>query len=223
MVPLIGLVGKSGSGKTTLMTALIRELKARGHKVAAIKHTRHEADIDRPGKDSALYREAGAAAVALASPDTIAMHMPAEGAWDPEEIAKKLFPRVDVVLVEGFGDAAIPRIAVMRKGVAEEAPNPRGLIAVAADYKPEVKVPVIPLDDVKAIAGLVETYIRRLSKKRDVALFVNERRIFIKPFIKDFFLKTIAAMVETLKDTGNADRIDILIDKPRGEAEEEGK
>ena len=38
MVPVIAIVGKSGTGKTVIMEQLIKEFKARGYRVGAIKH-----------------------------------------------------------------------------------------------------------------------------------------------------------------------------------------
>ena len=41
VVPIYSIIGYSGSGKTTLLVKLIAELKARGLRVAAIKHDAH--------------------------------------------------------------------------------------------------------------------------------------------------------------------------------------
>lgn len=62
-----GIVGSSGSGKTTLMEKVIPYITACGLKVSVIKHTHHDVDIDRPGKDSFRHRSAGAAEVLLSS------------------------------------------------------------------------------------------------------------------------------------------------------------
>jgi len=64
---VIGIAGWSGSGKTTLITRVIPVLVRRGIRVATVKHAHHEFDIDRPGKDSWLHREAGASEVAIVS------------------------------------------------------------------------------------------------------------------------------------------------------------
>ena len=64
---IIGLAGWSGSGKTTLVTKVIPVLVKRGLKVATVKHAHHEFDIDQPGKDSWLHRQAGASEVAIVS------------------------------------------------------------------------------------------------------------------------------------------------------------
>ncbi|MCH7833335.1 MAG: molybdopterin-guanine dinucleotide biosynthesis protein B, partial [Proteobacteria bacterium] len=62
---IFGLVGWSGSGKTTLFAKLVPELIGRGFTVSTMKHTHHNFDIDKPGKDSHEHRLAGATEVLL--------------------------------------------------------------------------------------------------------------------------------------------------------------
>ena len=47
-IPIVSFVGKSNSGKTTLLEKVIRELKSKGYRVATIKHSHNELDIDQP-------------------------------------------------------------------------------------------------------------------------------------------------------------------------------
>jgi molybdopterin-guanine dinucleotide biosynthesis adapter protein len=221
MVPIIGLTGRSKVGKTTMAVKLMEELKRRGYRLAAIKHTAHQVEFDRAGKDTDLMYRTGAEAVALASLDQLGMYMSAAVPWTPAEIAARLFPQVDLVLVEGYSGASMPRIGLLRQGVAEDLPTRKGLIAVVADFKVDFSIPTYSYDQVAEIADLLEQYIKRQRGKRDVTLFVNGKPIFIKPFVKDFILKPIAGMVGALKGGANAQRIQIVIDQPEGEAEEE--
>lgn len=55
-VPTISFVGKKKSGKTTALEGVIRQLVARGRRVAAVKHDAHGFVIDAPGTDSARLR-----------------------------------------------------------------------------------------------------------------------------------------------------------------------
>jgi molybdopterin-guanine dinucleotide biosynthesis protein B len=64
---VIGLAGWSGAGKTTLIVKLIPYLRERGITVSTLKHAHHTFDVDQPGKDSYLHREAGAREVLVAS------------------------------------------------------------------------------------------------------------------------------------------------------------
>ena len=57
---IFGIVGWSGSGKTTLMLDLLPDLIKRGYQISTMKHTHHNFDMDKPGKDSFQHREAGA-------------------------------------------------------------------------------------------------------------------------------------------------------------------
>ena len=64
---VIGLAGWSGAGKTTLIVKLIPFLRERGFTLSTLKHAHHAFDVDQPGKDSYLHREAGAQEVLVAS------------------------------------------------------------------------------------------------------------------------------------------------------------
>ena len=68
-----GLVGESGSGKTTLIEKIIALLAERGLKVSAVKNAHHNVDIDKPGKDSYRFREAGATQVIVHTDERWAM------------------------------------------------------------------------------------------------------------------------------------------------------
>ena len=61
MIPLLAFAAWSGTGKTTLLKKLIPALCARGIRPGLIKHTHHDMDVDKPGKDSYELRKAGAA------------------------------------------------------------------------------------------------------------------------------------------------------------------
>ena len=99
---VFGIAGYSGSGKTTLIERVLPQLAARDLRVAVIKHTHHDFDIDRPGKDSWRAREAGASAVLLSSDHRTAVLT--EHRDSPPSLADLLakLPPCDLVLVEGY-------------------------------------------------------------------------------------------------------------------------
>jgi molybdopterin-guanine dinucleotide biosynthesis protein B len=51
-VPVLGFAAYSGTGKTTLLVKLLPLMKLQGLRVATIKQTHHDFEIDKPGKDS---------------------------------------------------------------------------------------------------------------------------------------------------------------------------
>ena len=80
---VFGIVGRKNSGKTHLVTRLVRLASRRGLRVSTIKHAHHSFDIDRPGKDSHLHREAGAHEVLVASAERWALMHEHRGAPEP--------------------------------------------------------------------------------------------------------------------------------------------
>ena len=222
MIPIVLFVGKSGAGKTTLVEKVIAELVRRGRRVAAIKHAAHAVDLDHPGKDSTRFSAAGAAAVAIVGKDQIGFYRRTPEEWSPETLRDRLFEEVDVIVGEGFKEARLPKVAVVRQAAGlEEGLDRAGLLAIATDtgVAPDLKVPRYALEDISGLADLVEAQIQTQAGKREVTLYVNGRRVVIKPFIKDFFLNTICAMVDSLKDTEDARRIVIAIDRARNREE----
>ena len=67
-IPYFSFVGRSNTGKTTVIERLIPILVGKGLKVAVIKHHPHDFEIDKPGKDTYRYKQAGATMGILASP-----------------------------------------------------------------------------------------------------------------------------------------------------------
>jgi molybdopterin-guanine dinucleotide biosynthesis adapter protein len=155
---VISFAGWSGSGKTTLLTRLIPLLTERGLRVSTIKHAHHEFDMDKPGKDSFLHRQAGATEVMVGSATRWAlMHeLRAEAEPGLSDLLARMSP-VDLVLVEGFKHGALRKIEVHRSELGKPVLYPADptIIAIAADPVVPAPIPVVQLDDVERIAALV--------------------------------------------------------------------
>jgi molybdopterin-guanine dinucleotide biosynthesis adapter protein len=157
---IIGLAGWSGSGKTTLVTRVIPVLTGRGLKVATVKHAHHDFDIDRPGKDSWLHREAGASEVAIVSSRRWAIVHELGNEPEPPlaDVLARLSP-VDLVIVEGFKRHAHPKIEIFRAAVGKPLLHPEDdcIVAIATDGPlPQAQLPVLMLDDIAGIADAMQ-------------------------------------------------------------------
>lgn len=156
---VIGLAGWSGAGKTTLLTRVIPHLKAQGLRVSVIKHAHHKFDIDVPGKDSWRHREAGAEQVLVSSTARWALMHELRGEAEPAlpELLAKL-SAVDLVVVEGYKADPHRKIEVHRaaNGKPPLFPNDSGIVGIASDVPVETALPVVHLDDIPAIADMMQ-------------------------------------------------------------------
>ncbi len=155
---LVGLIGWSGAGKTTLLARLIPELRARGHSVSTIKHAHHGFDIDKPGKDSHVHREAGASEVLVASARRWALIHELRDEAEPSlaELLSHL-STVDLVVVEGFKRDSHPKIEIHRPDLGKPLMQPDDpcIRAVASDVTLDLAVPVLDLNNPGAVADFV--------------------------------------------------------------------
>jgi molybdopterin-guanine dinucleotide biosynthesis protein B len=167
-VPLLGFAAASGTGKTTLLTQLIPLLKKQGLRVGLIKHSHHNFEIDKPGKDSFRLRAAGASPVMLVSSHRSAIIT---------EFAEPIEPRladqlqafesgVDLVLVEGFKAEAFPKIELHRAELNQPFlyPNDPDIIAVASDSALNLppRLTALDLNNPPLIAQFIQTTFLRM-------------------------------------------------------------
>jgi molybdopterin-guanine dinucleotide biosynthesis adapter protein len=157
---VFGFAGWSGSGKTTLIESLVPRLTARGLRVSLVKHAHHDFDVDQPGKDSYRHRIAGCSEVLVTSAVRWALMHELRGAAElslPDALAA-LSP-CDLVLVEGWKRAAIPKLEVWRETVGKPALHATDpwIRAIATDQRSGLvtPLPVFALHDAAAIATFV--------------------------------------------------------------------
>jgi molybdopterin-guanine dinucleotide biosynthesis protein B len=166
----------SGIGKTTLLTKLIPLLAARGLQVSVIKHTHHNFAIDLPGKDSYVLREAGAVQMLLGSRQRWALTTEltriagrdAQADTSLSELLAQLDQNlVDLILVEGFRNEAIPKIEIYRPSMSQLllAESDSSIIAIASDgqvaIEVETRLPILDLNNPPAIVEFILNWLNR--------------------------------------------------------------
>ena len=154
-----GIVGRKNAGKTHLVVRLVTAASARGLVVSTVKHAHHGFDVDQPGKDSHSHRVAGATEVMVGSAARFALVHELRGAAEPTlyDLLARMSP-VDLVVVEGYKAALIPKLEVHRAAVGKPLlhPDDNCIVAVASDGPlPQVELPVVSLDDIERIADIV--------------------------------------------------------------------
>jgi molybdopterin-guanine dinucleotide biosynthesis protein B len=156
---VIGLSGWSGAGKTTLLSRVIPYLLGQGLRVSVIKHAHHEFDVDVPGKDSWVHRQSGATEVLVSSSRRWALMHELRGAAEPRlpELLSKM-SQVDLVVIEGFKREPHSKIEVHRAANNKPLlfPDDPDIVGIATDAVVESRLPMVHLDDVEAIAALMQ-------------------------------------------------------------------
>lgn len=164
MTPILAISAWSGTGKTTLLKKLIPALCDKGIRPGLIKHTHHNMDVDKPGKDSYELRKAGAAQTMVASSQRWALmaETPDEAPLDLAYLVSRMdHSLLDLVLVEGFKHEAVPKILLFRRDAGHDIAEltlDEHVIAVASDIGLDLPVPVLDLNDVDGIAEFIVTW-----------------------------------------------------------------
>ncbi|MCC8367263.1 molybdopterin-guanine dinucleotide biosynthesis protein B [Xenorhabdus sp. PB61.4] len=159
-LPLLGITAYSGTGKTTLLKQVIPLLRLQQIRVGLIKHTHHNMDVDKPGKDSYELRKSGAAQTLVASQQRWALmtETPELPELDLHYLASRFdAASLDLILVEGFKNEAIAKIALYRDGLNhtfEELIDPY-VIAVASDIPLDTPLPQLDINRPEQVAEFI--------------------------------------------------------------------
>lgn len=172
MIPVIAFSAWSGTGKTTIIEKLVPELKARGLRVAVIKHDAHTFEIDREGKDSWRFAKAGADVTVISSADKTALIE--QRKLEFSDVVSRIRD-VDLILAEGYNQQGLPTIGISRKATGKGLRLPvTACIAVitddeknllrSADAGAQPAIPVFGLTEISAIAGFIMEYYQLQQK-----------------------------------------------------------
>ncbi len=156
------VASKSNAGKTTLLEKLVPELLSRGLEVAVLKGKSRRIDLDKPGKDTWRYLEAGAKMAGIITPERYMLTGKADNTQKARETVHNLLQGVDLILVEGDKSSDNPKIEVMGRGEKAAAGTAGNVIAVVTDEeKPESyreageEIPCFKPDDIAEIAHFI--------------------------------------------------------------------
>jgi len=156
-IPVLSFVGRSKTGKTSLIERLIPIFCAKGIRVSVVKHHHLDFDIDIPGKDTYRFKQAGAQTVIISSPNKIAVIKDAVREPKIEDIISKYATEVDVVIVEGYKKAKLPKIEVYvnRENQPPVCLDDKYLLAIVTDLPFSARVPVFLREDIEGISEFI--------------------------------------------------------------------
>ncbi len=163
-LPKVAVIGRKKSGKTSLVEALLRELRRRGHRPAAVKHIAEKGfSIDRAGTDTWRHSEAGAEISMAASEGQTAIILNRElDIASLEALASAI--GADSMVLEGFSakvleDEGVGKIICAARAEDAEYYSARAKGKVIGVYSPGP-------GSADALNGLVEGAIAFISGER---------------------------------------------------------
>ncbi|MBD2811607.1 molybdopterin-guanine dinucleotide biosynthesis protein B [Xenorhabdus sp. Vera] len=164
MLPILGITAYNGTGKTTLLKQMIPLLRQQNIRVGLIKHTHHNMDVDQPGKDSYELRKAGANQTLVASQQRWALmtETPDLPQLDLYYLASRFdADSLDLILVEGFKQEPIPKIALYRDGLnhtIDEILDPY-VIAIASDITLATPLPQLDINQPNKVTTFIAEWL----------------------------------------------------------------
>lgn len=209
-VPVISFIGWSGSGKTTFIEKLIPILRSRGLRLAVIKHDGHEFQIDKEGKDTWRFSQAGAEYVAIANPRHSAELI--NGPASFSQLCHRAERFADLIIAEGWTDEEAPQIEILRGHQDLRCTHPDQLIAIVTDQTVDTGLPTFGLEDPEAVADFIferepcllpyaQLKTQPTNHDAAVALRVDGKDVPLLPFVQDIIKNTCLGLVSSLKDT----------------------
>ncbi|MGM8364401.1 molybdopterin-guanine dinucleotide biosynthesis protein B [Virgibacillus sp. W0181] len=133
--PIFQIVGYKGSGKTTVMMELIRYLSNKQMQVGTIKHHGHggEPEIVQ-STDSYYHSQAGAKLGGVQGETTLQLIFNQSKSMTVDELVRLYSSfSLDVILIEGYKQAAYPKIVLLRQQEDTELLEElHGIVAVAS-------------------------------------------------------------------------------------------
>lgn len=156
------IIGQPDSGKTTLIVDIITQMVKTGIAVGSIKHSSHTHELDKPGKDSFLHRQAGAAPVTMMTRDLAAVYLPISQGTTPDVIMEKFYTHLDIVLIEGWISGPYDKIEVWRASLNKsplfpDVPEVRAIVTddhLDSEIKKQAKILNIRCFDRSAVARI---------------------------------------------------------------------
>lgn len=228
---ILGVAGTKNTGKTTLVTQIVGELVNRGYRVGTVKHTHH--DLDLEGKDTWKHRKAGAGLVVGTGESTTTFIVNEK--MDLEKILKniKFLMDIDYVVIEGFKFANYPKISTTPRVTDEYTIENVDVF----NLKDEDLSPLVDLVEERTygliynadcgncgydscvdmaqdiIKGEASEKQCKMKKFHEVELYVQDKNVYLNPFVQDILKKSIVGMLSTLKteDIGIDGKLELVI------------
>ena len=156
---ICGIVGWKNSGKTFFARKLISYFTNQKFKVASIKHAHHDFDIDKPGTDSFLHRQAGSQQIIISSSKRWAKI--SELNKSKEKTMHELINEIhnpDIIIVEGFKNEKHAKIEIINDDSNSSTylfPYLKNVIGIISDTKIKTSIRQFKKNEIEIVAKYI--------------------------------------------------------------------
>lgn len=168
MKKVFGIVGWSGSGKTDLTTRVITFFVKKKISVSSLKHTHHNFQIDKAGKDSDKHLKSGANEVMIYNENRWALiSAPQKNKTNIEKIIEKFENNTDFVIIEGLKYSKFPKIEVIKSSLNKPLIHATddNIKAIVVDKKnhdfQNTELPIFDFYETEKIANFIINYFQK--------------------------------------------------------------
>ncbi|MGD8628162.1 MAG: molybdopterin-guanine dinucleotide biosynthesis protein B [bacterium] len=212
---IIGIVGYKDSGKTGVVEGLIGYFRGRGFSVGTVKHIDHDSSIRPLGTDSKRHLDAGAGIVVAVGEKVVEVLKARRGdveGGDLEATVAAYLSTCDLVIVEGFKQEAIPKVAMISDDAAI-LDETRNVVAVVSSGKRPDNVPGFGPDEIEKLGEhLLENEILGAAGKQ-ISLVVDGKPVRLNEFVRTSLAGVIQGFITSLRDVEDPSTIELRIRK----------
>ena len=152
-----GIVGWKNSGKTFFAQRLIEYFSKKNLVVASIKHAHHNFEIDKPGTDSYLHRQAGSQQIIVSSSKrwTKIVELKDRSEKNLDELLKEL-DSPNIVIIEGFKNSPHPKIEIVKENSDNYLFSKlKNVIGIVSNKQLETNLPQFKREEIDKLAKFI--------------------------------------------------------------------
>ena len=214
MPPVLCVVGRPGSGSQAIVEGLVRELTAKGVRVAtAIEAIEAPAPLSKAAAD---YMDAGSEMTVVRAPGSVTSIRRVDDEPSLDELVWEMRDDYDLVLADGFRRSSYLKLEVHRAQDGDDLLcHKNELLAIAGDKPEGLDVPAFAGDDFPRMTVLVRRRFLTQEPGEEAALFIDGVRLPLALFVRKIVASAVLGMVRPLKGVDDPKSVVVTV-KRRG-------
>jgi molybdopterin-guanine dinucleotide biosynthesis protein MobB len=198
MPPVLCVVGRSGS--QAVVEGLVRELTAKGVRVATAVEAIEAPALESLSQAAAGYMAAGSETTVVRASGSVTSVRRVDDEPSLDELIWEMRDDYDLVLADGFRHSSYLKLEVHHAADGDGLLcHKNELLAIAGDKPEGLDVPAFAVDDFPRMADLVRRRFLTQEPGEEAALFIDGVRLPLALFVRKIVASTVLGMVRPLK------------------------